>query len=1120
MPTGVQRLAFWAMLTVMLAATLASVGTVQAANSPTYNLRVYVYNANAVPVPSGVTVDLMSGATHEVYTATTGSNGLAVFTGGSNGNPGSALVPGSWGLWVPPAGNVSLGGLIHQSAVLPANAQPTFSYYTAQNLSSRTFSTAINGVSIEQYSAVIDGIATQAGTPAIGANVELIDPTYNGLVLNNTTTRSIGNYSMQVPYGNWTLETIQPDVPTAAYAFQNVSLTTPKTNVSITVGKYLAYGTVYQKAAPSSPVPFGGNATVFDTTNGAIYSYPTSDGGFYAIGTYPAGYTGPGSETFDVILSTIGYKTVWYPLTVSSSSPSGGPNPHNVEAAAQYTPAYYNTTLSYSKGFKWLNTTTSAFLSNDSVFPELDNASVGQLWAQLALDWQHNLSFSAANWATVQSWIESAGPFFPAGSAQATVNASGYNESAGGLFAASSTCAAGTFCGLNSSAAIRYSWTKNYSLNSTDLNTNASSYQVTFNFRHPTNYQAINYTIDLPKGYTLQAGTPAPAGSRLVADGPGGTWTSFTLVSLPYASPSGTASLTFVKYGNVTANVNASISNFAFSKLNVLNSTHDNYTVVVGTGQNVTFDAAGSTFPAGINGTLYQWIWGDGNNSTTTGPLSYHTYARAGNFSGSLNLTSSGGTSATVTFRVYAAQGTPTGAITSNASSWETRKTPGGNTYLWVNWSTSLQFNASGVTVDLGSGEPAGFLSVASWNATFGPKNQTQNLTASSGVYVPGNFTVTFSSTGDNQYLRSTTLYGDSIPLDGWQYNLTLWAWSGTGQGAKFVLYVLVHDTQKPTSVATLQNSAGTNVTSAGIVEGANHTAQVRLVSSYSFDPNGGSLTWYNWTIRNPGNSSVNGSAYNISQPARSGLRAPLYYTLWLDPQTKPYNVNLTVTDLAGNTNYDQVSLTIAVNTSTRPVLAVGNMTAPSSMTDGTSYTIWVNVTNTLGANSTARNVTVQFYLLPPSGSGTPIYLGGTVSWYAYDNGTVYSNVSSTGTLSALKYNVTMRAQISWTPSRTGTWELWANATASNEFPGDYSTGSNQASVSITLNANPIVEDYEIAAVVGAIAVIIVLALLVTRWRSNRGSKGGGRSSGKAAARAKDKEKTDKPAADDDDEND
>jgi hypothetical protein len=347
---------------------------------------------------------------------------------------------------------------------------------------------------------------------------------------------------------------------------------------------------------------------------------------------------------------------------------------------------------------------------------------------------------------------------------------------------------------------------------------------------------------------------------------------------------------------------------------------------------------------------------------------------------------------------------------------------------------------------------------------------------------------------------------------------VTVRVWDAVGKYATQRIDVLVQDTQKPTSVATVQDSGGHNVTNSALTEGTNHTVEVKLVSSYAYDANGGSLVKYTWNLTNSGNNSVNRS---ITQLNRTGFRAPLPALVWLQPQTKQYTINLTVWDRAGNTAYNVASFTVAVNTSARPVLAVGNLTAPSSMTDQSSYTVWVNVTNTLGQNSTAMGVQVRFYLLPPSGSGTPISVGGspnTVQFYNYNNatGVVASSANATGSIN-LKYNETVRAQISFNPARTGTWELWANATAINEFTGDYATGGNQAHVSVSLVANPIVLDEEIGA---GVVIVLALIFLLVYWFYLRPRQGRSTSSSRSDRGAKKEKADNKPSSSDKDDDD
>lgn len=1108
----------WALVVLVLAGGLASVPGVRAAG-PTYTLQGFVEQAGGgspPPVPAGVSVNLISSATHQVFTTSTASlSGQFTFTAG---NTAGSLAPGWWGVWVPPQAHARLFGC-NPCAVVPLNPSPQYYWESSTALTNPTANPlTVTGVALAPYNATIWGNVSYNGHAAGGATVQLLDPTVNGFVYANNTTVSqatnttvVGEYSLSVPWGTWVLETIVPGNP-SHYSLLKVTVSATTLTVNPVVANYMVWGWVNQASSPSAHIPAGGNVTLFDTTNGYIYSSTTPSGGFYSFGTYPAGFTGTGPQNFEVIVAPVGWQTESYPLTISAASPNGSTaNPHIVLSSAQAPPAQYGTTLNFSSGFGKVAVATHATLLNDSVFPDLANASVGQLWGQLALDWQHNLAFQAANLNHVFGWINASGPFFAAGQSDLSVAAAsgpvGFGQPTNYTFANATSCT--TTCDLTSNAWLRLNWTQSYNVTSS-LAANAKNYTLAFNFRHPTNAQAFNYTVVLPAGYVLAAGNSVPAQSRLQAAGPGNTWTSFTLVSLPSAQASSTATFSIVQYANVTAIVNVTTSNFAFSKANVLNQTRGNYQVVLGVGENATFSALNSTFPSGTNGTLYQWAWGDSSSTNTTRPTTYHTYAAAQSYAGSLTITSSGGRTSRTTFTVYTDNVNPTAAISTNA----TALTAGSTSYVWVNWSRTLHFNASTSADTVYTGAPvSGVLSVASWNITSaGGYHVVGNYTAASGIEHPAQQNLTLTFTGAGSYLTNGTLpFAVGSTFYGWQYNVSLKVWDGAGHLATASLVVLVNDTEKPTPVLAVKNLQGRVITSSGIVEGANGTAGVVLTAQNSTDPHNGSIANYLWNLTNPANGSANRT---IAQPAgQPGFKLPTGPTLWLAPQSKPYKVNLTVTDRAGNTAYATASLTVSINTSQRPVLSVANLTTPTTMTDGSSYTIWVNVTNTIGANSTAKNLDVRFYLLATSGSGSPIYVGGAVTYFNYSSSGVASG-TAWPTPVDLPYNHTVRAQVTFTPGRTGTWDLWANATCDNEFAADYHAGANQAHVQVTLNQNPTVQ-YETYGAIGAAAVVLIV-LVVYLYR-RRASGGGSSAKPKPGAASSGKSGLERPAKKDED---
>lgn len=1100
------RAALWGLVLLLLVGGLAAaVPGAAAGSTPTYSLTGWVEQPlTSAPVPAGVTVDLVSQATGTTYVATTqlSTNGVAsgqfTFTSASTNG---ALAPGYWSLWVPPQAHLHLTGC-NPCAILPQSTTPTNLLLNSTDLTTQSYPVYVENVSALSYGGHLFGNATNAGVPAVNASVQLLDPVYDSLVLANATTNRTGAFNFTAPDGSWVLRTSLPSSP-PQFDFQWVNVTGVRQTVNPVINGYYVYGHVNQAAHAGAHVPYGGNATLIDLATMGVYPYAIPNGGFYAVGTYPGNFSS-GPENFDVVLSTLGYGTMYYPLTVNGV-PSN--TPHNVNAPGIATPANYTTTLDFSSGFSNLTVTTAASLSNNSVFPQLPNASVGQLWAQLGLDWSHTLTYSSADNAALGSWIQSQGAFFPASQAGTTVD--GVAMTANQNFSYSYTNGCSATCGLGSNAGITLGYSASYNVSS-KVTSGLKNYTLDFSFKHPTHAQAYNYTVTLPSGYVLSANTAQPSGATLVPDGPGGTWTSFTLVSQPYSSASSTATLPIVKFGNITAIVNVSVSNFAFSQQNVLNQTHGNYTVIVGVGENVTFSGVNSTFPVGTNASSYMWAFGDSATKTVTTGLTYHTYTTAGTYDGTLTVRSSGGNLSTTKFVVYATSTPPAAQISVNAT-----LTPAGSQfYAIVNSSTTLHFNASLSTSSIGAGAPAGVISIASWNISSHSFYTTSNYTASSGANAKvQNYSYTF--TGAGYYLSSTVVNGVTVNFLGWQYNVTLRLWDAGGHYATATLVVLVRDTQKPTPVVALLNSAGKAISAAGLIEGTNHTAEVQLSAANSTDPHNGSLTWYNWSVTDSANSSVH--VYN-NQSALAGFKIPARPVYWLSPQSKAYTVNLTVTDRAGNHNYQTATVSISVNVSTRPVLAVANLTAPGTMNDGSSYTVWVNVTNTLGKNSTAEGVRVAFYLLPPSGSGSPINIGGSpnsVQFYNYtSNTTIASAPFATGSTN-LAYNITVRAVITFTPGRQGTFDIWANATATNEFEANYAQGSNQAHTQVTLNANPIT-NYEIYGGAAIIVVVLVVAfVLYWRRRARPRSASGKSTSGSKSGLERDKGRKDE---DDDDE--
>ncbi len=1089
MARPVYRAALWAIVVIVLASTIAAIpGGASAA--PTYTLNGFVSQPapyQGAPVPNGVQVDLVSRATGAVYTATTyGGGGEFTFNGA---NTGGTLAPGYWGVYVPPEGNISLPNCA-PCAVLPQQQSPTFAFYSTSDLTGGGAPVEVTNVSTPVYNSTISGTVYQGSNLDTAGVVQLLDPVYNSLVLvSNITNSSTAKYSVKAPLGTYVLESLAHSAPPQARNETQVTVTPSGITVNPIIRNYLVSGLMLTPSG--ARIQTAGNVTLYDATNGYIYSAATPPGGFYALGTYPAGFITGGSQTFEAILSSTNYSTSAYSFSVSGTSQSKSQNV-NLAPLQPNQIGDYETTLDFSgvnvaSGTGNLSVRTVENLGNDTTFPNLPNATVGQLWAQLGLDFAHSLSFSSTSLPSVYQFENRSGPFFPAVQAGTAINGTTFvgPNTAQSLSGYTSTCS-GT-CGLSTAANLTLTWSNAYKLNGT-LFRNSSAYSFAFNFRHPTTSGDVyNYTVLLPAGYVLKAGTAVPSDTKLVARGTGGTWTEFTLSSYYSATAAGSFAFQIVTYSHLTAVVNATVTNFAFSSHNVLNQTNGNYTVLVGVGQNVTWSALNSLYPAGNNGTKFAWAFGDGGTWTNSTPTAWHTYTTASAatpLDGSLTVTSSGGLVNTTHFHVWVGEGPVTAGMAINATAAQTR-TAGGTTYLYVNWSSVLQFNATRSSAKVSpTATIPGNVSVASYSLSYwgGFTTTVANYSVAHGSSYLAFSNASYQFFGAGTYLSAGRVNGTSVPFHGWQANLTMTVWASTGQSAKSTLVILVNDTQKPTaSYSLLDVNYRTIGSSKTLVAQSNLSALVRMNGAASSDPGNGSVVAYYWWITNPTNSSV-----HIGINRTSANPNP---TAWLSASTSLYWINLTVTDMNGNRGWLNQSLSVTANTTLTPILTLTNMTGPSGtgsqkLNAGTTYTFWVNVTTKAasGKVAVANGVQVTFYLTSPGGTSRTIIAGspGSVTFYNYTSGGVANALVDTGTVASLAYNQTLRAQIRWTPGTTGNYDLYANATATNQFSGNLGQ-ANVAQVSITVNPNPTTQLLEYVAI--GVAVVVVLGLIIFYYR-------------------------------------
>lgn len=177
---------------------------------------------------------------------------------------------------------------------------------------------------------------------------------------------------------------------------------------------------------------------------------------------------------------------------------------------------------------------------------------------------------------------------------------------------------------------------------------------------------------------------------------------------------------------------------------------------------------------------------------------------------------------------------------------------------------------------------------------------------------------------------------------------------------------------------------------------------------------------------------------------------------------------------------------------STEPAVVVANLQATQSSGSGRrpGEVVDLNVSNLGGPSSVAEGVTVLFYLL--SGTHDLGALGGSpagVVWYGYVGGVRNSSSSfGGGSVAGIGVNETYQASLSFQPAfnLTGTYQLCANATATNEAPQAYKTGANVECISASFPHMFGFGGPFLLIIVIPVVIVVVVLVVVLRRRSRR----------------------------------
>ncbi|MEM3444497.1 MAG: PKD domain-containing protein [Thermoplasmata archaeon] len=563
----------------------------------------------------------------------------------------------------------------------------------------------------------------------------------------------------------------------------------------------------------------------------------------------------------------------------------------------------------------------------------------------------------------------------------------------------------------------------------TQINT-TDAYTSTFGFHYDNAITDYRYKFSLPEGYVLTDNTFDRGFVELV---PVKNWQEFEVNPMVREGQTiDTATMEFEKYTDIQPVINVTAEEWG--DYNILNASYENYTVIVKANINVTFSGQNSIVPVG-NITKYIWDFGDGNTEETENVTVNHTYTNAAEYlKVKLTVVGSGGQTNSTNMTLHVDGVAPKPVINANGNN---------TTYVFTNVTTPVIFNGSYSTDSVTGSDRNG--TIRSWEWDFGD-NTTTTETLDNRLY---NISHTYVG-GEVNYTNRTTINvsGTQITVVGcWIYNVTLNVTDIAGNWANATMIVVVNDTEEPVPVIKVYDQEGTETTS--VIEHTNIT----LNANESYDPHGGSIVKYNWTIEKDGKVNQTWETNN---------------TTWQPIPLEPgdWNITLTVWDVAGNSKNTTLVLNVRLNTTSRPDIEITNITLPDRFEVGVQCTIKVELKNIGGENSSAKLANVTFALISGDGSLREI---GKVVTFNYPNAT-----------EGLKFNQTMTVEFSWTPDAAGTFTLNVSVNCENEF---YTyTDNNVMKKEITVNEAA----WKTYAMYGGGIAAVVIALLVIYYISKR----------------------------------
>jgi len=543
--------------------------------------------------------------------------------------------------------------------------------------------------------------------------------------------------------------------------------------------------------------------------------------------------------------------------------------------------------------------------------------------------------------------------------------------------------AVGAIAAANSTIYVNSSY--NYTLVGELEDAGADVFELVFNASYDNDYADYVYDITLPLDpkFEMTANVTETNNVEII-----GYNNPININPVIFDEDSETITMTIERSRNGTAK--ASI--VSGDHFHVLNSTFDNYTVIVAQGGSagidteVSFSAAESTDIIGdLSKANFTWDFGDG--TFAYGMDVTHNFTEVtGDVTVTLTINETGGNVTTRDILVKVDSQLPTAGISAITTDVNVTLT---GTTLTAHEDMILVFNGVGFTdaegtaaneviSGIGSTDEivagdGGLGIIESWFWSWGEEDSTDETITKDGS---NNITHTYSEPG--------TYYINMVTTDVVGHESTAANWT-----------VNILDTEAPMTNFNIIDSTGTAVTE--VVENMYYFYNASATTDNYADFDSLSFEWQ----------------FDINGVITSFNTTVVNFTF---EQVGDFNVTLIATDPAGNTANNTQLVHVNLGERANILMKVGSMVFdPSEGTAGSDVTISVNLTN--DGELAASSIQVKFYIRNADGTDTEI---------------------GTHVIETLAAGADASASTVWNPSKKGDYTIWANATCADEHESQY----------------------------------------------------------------------------------